>query len=454
MAGVKATVEELPENRVRLDIEVPEADVQHALEHAASDLAASARVPGFRKGKAPLQVVTARVGKEALWQEALRGHLDGWFWSAASQAGITPVSSPEVDFDELPDDGGPFRFHATVAVMPSPELADWNGLEVPAEEPDVPAELVERELDAVRSSVAELVPVERPVAVGDTVVVDMAGERSGTQRDYVAEIGSGRLLEELEEGLIGMAAGETRTVAVPVDEGETTDVELTVKEVKEKVLPELDDELARAASEFDTLDELRAAIQGRLQEAVAAEADASFREAAVDALVGASKVDVPAALVDRRAAELWSGMARSLERRGVSAEAYLSMTGQSNEQIVERLRTEAEQALKRELVLAAAADKIGAEVPDEEVEAFVREQAEGAGDDGEEMLSSLRESGGYESLRADLRLRKALDEIVAGVTKIPVDLANAREKLWTPEKEKAESGLNIWTPGSEEARTK
>jgi trigger factor len=448
---VKATVEELPENRVRIDVEVPEADVKHALEHAASDLAASARVPGFRKGKAPVQVVAARIGREALWQEALRGHLDGWFWSAATSSGVTPVTSPEVEFDELPGDDGPFRFRATVTVMPKPEIGDWHGLEVPAEEAEVPQELVERELDAVRSSVAELVPVDRPVVTGDTVVVDLVGEKSGTQRDYVAEVGSGRLLEELEESLVGMSAGETKTVAVPVDEQETTDIDLTVKEIKEKVLPPLDDDLARTASEFETLEELRAGIEARFQEAFAAESDARFREAAVDAVLGASKVDVPQALVDRRAAELWAGMARSLERRGVSAETYLTMTGQSSEQIVERLRAEAEQALKRELVLDAVAEKLEVEVPDDEVEAFVREQSEAAGDDPAEMLRALREGDGFESLRADLRLKKALDEIASGVERIPVELANAREKLWTPEKEKAESGLNIWTPGSEEA---
>jgi trigger factor len=451
---VKTTVEELPENRVRLDVEVPEADVKHALEHAASDLAASARVPGFRKGKAPVQVVTARVGREALWQEALRGHLDGWFWSAATASGVTPITAPEVEFDELPDDDGPFRFRATVAVMPRPEVADWHGLEVPAEEPDVPEELVERELDAVRSSVAELVPVDRPVIEGDTVVLDLAGEQSGTQRDYVAEVGSGRLLDELDDALVGMSPGDSKTVPVPVDDERTTDVEITVKDVKEKVLPALDDDLARAASEFDTLEELRAAIERRLHEAFAAEADARFREAAVDTLVEASTVDVPAPLVDRRAAELWAGLARSLERRGVSAETYLTMTGQSREEIVERLRAEAEQALKRELVLDAVAAKLELDVPDEEVETFVREQAEATGDDPDGMVRALREGGGFESLRADLRLKKALDEVAAGVTRIPVDLAHAREKLWTPEKEKPTSRMNIWTPGSEEARTR
>ena len=160
MTLVKTRVEELPESRVRLDVEVPEADVQHAFEHAASDMAESLRLPGFRKGKAPVPVVVARVGREAVWQEALRGHLDSWFWSAAETSGIRPVASPEVEFDGLPDDGGTFKFSATVAVLPKPEVADWTTLEVPFAEAEVPAEVVDAELDRLRDTVAELAPVE------------------------------------------------------------------------------------------------------------------------------------------------------------------------------------------------------------------------------------------------------------------------------------------------------
>jgi trigger factor len=452
---VKTTVEELPESRVRLRVEVPEADVQHALEHAASDLAGSVRIPGFRKGRVPLPVLVARVGREAVWQEAVRSHIDSWFWSAAATSGIKPVASPQVEFDDVPDDGGPFRFTATVAVMPKPVLADWRGLEVPAPEPEVPQELVDRELEELRASVAELVPVDgRPVREGDTVVIDLVGDETGTQRDYVAEVGAGRLIEPLEDALVGMSAGETKTVELAVDDERTTDVEMTVKEVKEKLLPALDDELARATSEFETLAELRADVEERVRTAVAAELEAQFREDAVDALVAASTVEVADALVERRTAELWAGLERSLERRGIAVEVYLTMIGQPQEQVLARMREEAERAFKRELVLEAAADELGIEVSDEDVEALIRSEAEEAGENADEVMSVMRERGGFDKLRGDLRLKKALDEIVAGVARIPVELARAREKLWTPEKEKGASGMKIWTPGSEEARTR
>jgi len=451
MAFVKTKVEELPESRVRLDVEVPEDDVAHAFEHAATDMAESLRLPGFRKGKAPVPVVVARVGREAVWQEALRGHLDSWFWSAAETSGIHPVASPEVEFDGLPDDGGTFKFSATVAVMPKPEVADWTTLEVPFAEAEVPAEAVDIELDRLRDTVAELAPVEnRAVREGDTVVLDILGEGVPPQRDYVTEVGADRLVNEIDDALPGMERGATKSVDIQGAEGQLP-VEVTVKEIKEKVLPEADDELARSASEFETLEELRAEIESRLLEQLTEELEIRFREAAVDALVNASKVETVEPLVERRTAELWSGIARSLQMRGISTETYLTMTGQSADEVVARLRAEAEQSLARELVLDAAASKLGVEVPDEEIDELIESQSE-EGDDIEESKRLLQENGGYERIRADLRLKKALDEIVVGVKRIPVELAAARDKLWTPEKEKEGTKMNIWTPGSEEAR--
>ena len=451
MAFVKTKVEELPESRVRLDVEVPEADVAHAFEHAATDMAESFRVPGFRRGKAPVPVVIARVGREAVWQEALRGHLDSWFWSAAETSGIHPVASPEVEFEDLPDDGGTFKFSATVAVMPKPDVADWKTLEVPFAEAEVPSEAVDAELDRLRETVAELSPVEdRAVQEGDTVVLDIVGEGVPPQRDYVTEVGADRLVNEIDDALPGMKRGETKAVQVQAEEGPLP-VDVTVKEIKEKVLPELDDDLARSASEFETFGELRAEIESRLTEQLTEELEIRFREAAVDALVDASEVETVEPLVERRTAELWSGIARSLQARGISTETYLTMTGQSADEVVGRLRAEAEQSLARELVLDAAADKLGVEVSDEEIDELIASQSEET-DDIEESKRLLQENGGYERIRADLRLKKALDLVVEGVKRIPASLAAAREKLWTPEKERGGSGMKIWTPGSEEVR--
>ena len=247
---------------------------------------------------------------------------------------------------------------------------------MPGAEAEVPEELVADELEALRTSVAELVPVtDRPVIEGDTVVLDLLGDETGTQRDYVAEVGDGRLIEPIEAALPGMKAGESKTVQLQVDEEQTTDVEVTVKEVKEKALPELDDDLARAASEFETLAELRDDLEARLREQLEEELDARFRENAVDALVDVSDVGPIEPLVERRSAELLTGLVRSLERRGISFQTYLAMTGQPQDAVVDRLREQAAQAVKRELVLDAVAKRLGTEVSDEEVDELIRAQA-------------------------------------------------------------------------------
>jgi trigger factor len=278
------------------------------------------------------------------------------------------------------------------------------------------------------------------------LVVDLVDKTGEAQRDYVVQLGAGRLIEEIERGLRGLSAGETRKVSFTSPEGEQKEAELTLKEIKEPILPPLDDELARAASEFETLEELRTEIDSRLREAIQAELEADFRAAAVDKLVEASQVEVSDSLVEARAAELLGAMLRSLERRGLDAETYLRVTGQSAEQLRETLKAEARRAISRELVLEAVADKLGIEVADDEVRDLVREQAEAADENADEVIEQLWQSGRHERLRADLRLKKALDRIVDDVKPIPVELARARESIWTPEKEKPETAAKLWTP--------
>src|SRR5919198_3971926 len=234
MAPMETQVEELADNRVRLQVEVGSDDVRHAVEHAASDLAASMKIPGFRKGRVPMPVLLARVGRERLYAEAVESHISGWFRAAAARSRIRPVEQPEFGYDPPSSADEGFRFTATVAVQPKPELPDWSELEVPYAEPEVPAELVERELEALRSAVAELIPVEdRPVAEDDTLVVDLVGGGEA-HRDYVVELGQGRLLDELEAGLVGMSVGETKTIEAELADDSTATIEATVKEIKEK----------------------------------------------------------------------------------------------------------------------------------------------------------------------------------------------------------------------------
>ena len=444
-------VEELPDNRVRLTVEVPLADLQHAVEHATSDLAQSVKVPGFRKGKVPTAVLEARIGRERIFNEAVETHIGGWFLNAAANNRIRPIAQPEYDYAVPESEDDAFSFTATVSVQPKPEPADWTKLEVPYVEPEVPQEVVDQELEELRSSVAELTPVDdRPARTGDVAVIDAFDESGDGQRDLVVELGTGRLLEELDRALIGSSPGETKELELEQPDGSNAKATVTLKELKEKVPPPLDDELARAASEFDTLDELRADLHERLHEQIAAEADSAFRAAVVDRLVEASKLDPEGPLVEARTRELLNGLAASLERRGIGIETYLQLTGANPDDLIARLRAEAKQSVARELVLEAVAEQAGLDVSDGEVETLVREQTAESDEDPDETIAALRESGAFERLREDLRLRAALDRVASEVKRIPVELAEAREAIWTPEKEKPETETKLWTPASKE----
>src|SRR5579871_6625629 len=197
-------VEELAENKVKLTVDVPAHDVHHAVEHAASDLARSVRIPGFRKGKVPMPLLVQRIGRDRIYEEAVDSHIGGWFWNAAARARLNPVAMPEYEFELPATDKEDWSFTATVEVQPKPEPADWTTLEVPKHEVNVPPEVIDAELEMVQRTVAELVPVEgRPAQEGDVAVVDLVAADGTAQRDYVVELGSQRLVEEIENGVLG-----------------------------------------------------------------------------------------------------------------------------------------------------------------------------------------------------------------------------------------------------------
>ena len=441
-----AQVEELTENKVKLTVDVPAHDVHHAVEHAATDLAASVRIPGFRKGKVPMPLLVQRVGKERLYAEAVDSHIGGWFWNAAARARVNPIAQPEYDYDLPTSDKEDWSFSATVEVQPRPEPADWTTLEVPKVEAGVPAEAVQAELETLQRIAAEIVPVEgRPAQEGDTVVIDLAAEDGTAQRDYIVELGSERLVEEVENGILGLSAGESREIAYELGDGTSRKATVTVKELKERVLPPLDDDLAKASSEFDTLAELRADIEGRLRAQIDDEIEGLFRAAAIDELVRASEFTAAGPLVEARTRELLNGLARSLQERGIDANTYLQLTGQTPEVLEQRLRAEASLSVSRELVLEAVADQLGIQVTDNEI----RDELRTAGESDEDIEAFVAE-GGADRVRDDIRLKKALDRIAAEVQPIAPELHEARESIWTPEKDQPAESPKLWTPGSKE----
>jgi len=444
---VSPQVEELPDNRVRLTVDVPKADVHHAVEHAASDLAETVKVPGFRKGKVPLPVLVSRIGKERLYSEAVESHIAGWYGNAIARTRIRPAEQPDLDYELPQSDSEDWRFTATVSVLPKPDVADWTTLQVPYQEPELPDDLVDHELEVLRSTVAELAPVEgRPAQEADTVVVDLVAGDEG-QRDYVVELGSGRLAVELEGQLIGMSAGETKQIPLERPGGEgPTQLQATMKEIKEKVLPPLDDELARSASEFDTLEELKAEIEQRLRAQLDAEAEEAFRRATLDRLVAATNVNASGPMVEARTRTLLRELDAVMRRSGATLDTYLQVSGDSAENLVTRMREQAAASVAGELVLEAVADDLGIAVSDEDVDESFRARFE----EPEKVVEQAREAGVYETERESIRLSRALDRVAADVERVPPEQAAAREAIWTPDKEKPATETKLWTPGSKE----
>jgi trigger factor len=462
---METTVKELSDSRVRVDVDVDAKDVEGSINRTARQLGQDMKLPGFRKGKVPPEMVVQRVGREAVLTQALESSLGDWYERAMVESGVIPVGDPKLDLTDLPDQGEPLRFSIEVAVRPKAELGEYKGLEVGRDQPEVPEEAVETELNRLREGFARLNPVEREAKEGDVVLIDYEGKvggepfEGGAARDYLLELGEGRVLPELEKALEGAKAGETRQPDVPFPDdypaeevaGKTAQFEVTVKEVREKELPVLNDDFAAEASEFDTLAELRDNISDQIKQVLDSQIAERFREAALDAAVANANVEAPASVVEARAAEMWRRVERSLQRQGMEPDSYLQIQGKTREEMIEQARPDAEQALKREAVLAAVADAEGIEITEDDMlEAL--QIPPGHEDHGhpepEDALTNIRESGREELLKQDLRMQRALELIGEQAKPIPMEQAQAREEIWTPEKEREEKG-GLWTPGSE-----
>jgi trigger factor len=469
---VQTSVTELPESRVRIDVAVEPAEVGKRIDRAATALAGEMKMPGFRKGKVPPQMVIQRLGREAVLQQALRDSLPEWYERALLDSGVTALGSPKLDVADVPEgEDAALNFTIEIAVRPQAELGEYRGLEVGRAEPDVPGDAIDAELERLRDGFSSLEPVERAAAEGDVVVADYAGTIDGESfegsdaTDHAIELGSEGLLPEFEAGLAGAEAGDERTIEItfPDDHrpeelaGKTASFAVTVKEVREKIAPELDDDFASDASEFETLAELRDSISERIAEALRSRAEEEYRSAAIDAAASNATLELPEEIVRSRAEDGWERLEHSLGHRGIDPETYLKMQGKTREEAIADAMPSAERALRQEATLAAIADAEGIEPSDEDlVEALGPGEGE---EDPRKLLARLKETGRDSVLREEVRLRKAADLVVDAAKPIPLEQAEAREKIWTPEKEQQEGGApgqvdepaaapgKLWTPG-------
>ncbi len=466
---LSTTTEELEGSRVRVRVEVGPDQLERELESAAQELGKDVKVSGFRQGKVPPRVVLQRIGRAAVLDEAVRRGMPGWYEEALNDAGVAAVGDPKVDLREgLPEAGGSLEFTIEVGVRPKAKLGDYRGVEVGRREPEVASEEVDQELERIRESAASLETVEREAAHGDFVVVDFTGYvdgeafEGGEARGYLLELGSGRLIEGFEEQLVGTSAGEEREVNVtfPAEygtedlAGKPASFAVSVKEVKEKRLPELDDDFALEAGGYDSIDELRSEIEGRLRQRDEVAIEREFREAAVDAVAAAAEIDIPHDLVHSKAHEMWRQTAHRLRHQGVDPEQYLQLTGKDEEQLVTESEPDAERALRREATLAAVVEAEKIEVTDDELMNTLREASTEPGKAApsekalQRSLKKARARGQDEALREDIAMRKAVDLLVESASAISVEQAEAKGKLWTPGKDAEATPGELWTPGS------
>jgi len=458
---ISTSVTELPESRVRVEAEVPPEEVERRIAQAARALGRNMRVPGFRAGKAPAPVVIKRVGRDAVLDEAVRDSIGSWYSAAIDDAAIVPVGEPRLDMGELPDHGQPLTFSIEIGVRPEARLGEYKGLEVGKRAADVSDEAVDAEVERLRERSGRLETVDRPAATGDFVVMDYRGTLDGEPfaggegRDQMVELGSGRLVPGFEEQLTGATAGEERTVKVTFPEdygaeelaGNEAEFAVTVKEVKAKELPPVDDDLAAEAG-FDTLDELRDDIGERLSETDERQIDAEFREAVLDSAVANAKVDVPEPLLEARSRELWEQMLHSLGHQGISKEMYLQISGRSEDDIVAEGKADADRQLKREAVLAAIVDAESIEPSEDELLEALEQAAPSERTSAKKLLERMRSAGRLDAFKAELAQRKALDLLAESAKPITVEQAQARDKLWTPGADAEQRSSQLWTPGS------
>jgi len=445
MPDVTATVTELPESRVRVEAEVPAAEVESRVNAAARALGRDLKMPGFRKGKVPPPIVIQRVGRLTVLDEAVRNALGRWYTQAIDAADIVPVGDPDIDLGDLPDEGQPLTFTIEIGVRPTATLGTYKGVKVERREAEARDEDVDTEIEALRERQAKLEPVERAAADGDHLVIDFVGSiddvpfEGGEGRDQMIELGSGRMIPGFEEQLTGLSAGaeETITVTFPEDyqaehlAGKDAQFAISVKDVREKQLPELDDDFASDAAGFDTVDELREDIATRMKETDADRIEGEFREAVLDAVAAEATVEIPPALIDARAKELWDRMIHSLSHQGINKELYLQMTGRDEADIVEEAKPDAEQALRREAVIAAVIEAEDIQATDADIldaltEASARENAS-----PEKLRRQLEQNGRLDELRDDIAQRAAIDFLIEHAETVapkPAKKAKAKKK--------------------------
>ena len=419
---MKAIVEPLDGNKVKLSVEVDEAEFEKDIDAAFRAIAQEVRLPGFRPGKAPRRLLEAKLGKDVGREEALRTALPSYYARAVRDNEVDVIAPPEIEITDGKDDG-PVSFDAVVEVRPHVTVGGYAGLRVELPRPEASDEEIDAQVERLRQQFGELSTVDRPAIDGDHVSISITGSRDGEvlpglqADDYLYEVGSGGVADELDVNLRGSKVGDVLEFdAQPADPDEDpVQFRVLVKEVKEKVLPAVDDEWANDVSEFETVDELRADLGDRISRVRKIQAQLALREKAALALVELVEDEPPEALVGAEINQRLQDLSMRLSSQGIGAEQYLEATGQTQEQLFEELKGLAEQAVKADLALRAVADAEGIECTDDDLDAEIEQLAARVEEKPAKVRKELDRADQVPAIRSDIRKRKALDWLIEHV---------------------------------------
>lgn len=425
MIILKANAEEIEKNKVLLKVEVPSSEVDEEIKKVCGQIANKLRVPGFRPGKIPVKVVKSRVGMDAIYNELLQGALPMYYQKAVKETGIDPISQPEVDVVQI-EEGKPLKFNAKVEVKPEAKLGKYKGIQVSKEKIEIKDEWIDQQVQTLRNRFAQLESVERAIKKEDSVLINFEGTvggkpfEGGSAEDYLLEIGSKSFVGDFEEQLEGARKGDILDIRVdfpkdygsPETAGKKAKFKVLVKEVKQKNLPELNDDFAKEVSEFDTLEELKKDIFGKLTNNKEQQIDFKFRMDILDKVVEGSEVEVPETMVKSRKEYKMQEIAESLKKQGLNLDEYFKSTKQDKDEFEKGVQKEAIEELKREVILDAISKTENLEITDEETDNEIIKMAEAMNKDPQEAIKAARKQGTFEFFRSNLKTRKAWNWLV------------------------------------------
>jgi trigger factor len=434
---VKSTVESLGPTRVKLDVEVPFDELKPSLDAAYKKIAKQVRIPGFRPGKAPSRIIDQRIGRAAVLEEAINAAVPRAYGEAVRDSGVRALGEPEIEVTKL-DDGQSLSFTAQVDVRPEITLPSFDGIEVTVDDAEVTDAEVDEQLAELQDRFGTLKGVDRPVRDGDYIAIDVVarvdGEEveDGSASNLTYTVGSGDLIDGLDEAVTGRAAGESAsfetTLRAGDHPGEQADVTVTVKSVKEKELPSADDDFAQLASEFDTLAELRDDLRERLHRVKIMTQAGQARDRVLERMLASVDVPLPESAVSAEVGNREHEIVHSLGHDDALFEQLLVHQGKTREGFTEELRESAQQSVKAQFVLDAVADAEQIGVGDAELTEYLIRQAARYQVSPKEFADQIVEAGNLPALVADVRRNKALAQVlehavITDASGRPVDLA-------------------------------